>query len=676
MQKFTVTASRTKILPVPRKFSKGVAIFIALIGVAVVLGWIIDSTFLKSILPNWVSMKFNTAIAFVLLGISLFFFQLQRKKLWWENAIARSASMLVVSIGVFTLIEYVFGVDLGIDQFFYTENATAIDILYPGRMGPTSAFALTALGLSLLYIRSREKISQREAYVYQIPVLCVSMLALLAFIGYLYGFSVFYGITPYTQMAIHATIAFLIAVLGILFLTPPQGVSAIVFEKSVGGVIARRLLPAALVIPLLLGRLILWGSELGYYEEDFLLPFMVIFSIIILSIVVWKNAVLLHHMDIARQQEITKLELDKAKDDAILESIGDGMIVTDKTGKILMMNPRACEMLDLALSQAIGKSVFSILTIEDLNGQAVPTKRQATYIVLMTGKKVFNASYSYIRKDMAKVPISVTVAPIILNDVITGAVAVFRDVGKERSIDRAKSEFVSLASHQLRSPLSSINWYAEMLLTGDVGEVTVPQRQYMEEIYHAGQRMTKLVASLLNVSRLELGTFTIEPQPVDMVAVAQSVINEHKPQIEAKKIKFSTHFDSRVPVFQADPTLLRIIFQNLVSNAVKYTPESGNITVTLSQENSSRSILFSVTDTGYGIPRNQQEKIFTKFFRADNIQGKNTEGTGLGLYIVKSILDHSGGTVWFESEENQGSTFHVRFPATGMKKKQGSKALQ
>lgn len=185
--------------------------------------------------------------------------------------------------------------------------------------------------------------------------------------------------------------------------------------------------------------------------------------------------------------------------------------------------------------------------------------------------------------------------------------------------------------------------------------------------------MVELVNALLNVSRLELGTFVVEPEPTDIVEVAKACAKEFKLQISEKKLVLQEKYDPDIPSISADPKLLNIVFGNLLSNAVKYNPDGGSIKLSISKANGRLSIV--VADTGYGIPKNQQDKIFSKLFRADNVREKDTEGTGLGLYIVKSIIDHSGGKIWFESKENKGTTFYVTLPLAGMKKKEGTKAL-
>jgi PAS domain S-box-containing protein len=250
-----------------------------------------------------------------------------------------------------------------------------------------------------------------------------------------------------------------------------------------------------------------------------------------------------------------------------------------------------------------------------------------------------------------------------------------KDITKEKEVDKAKTEFVSLASHQLRTPLSAINWYSEMLLAGDGGKLTKDQRKFSEEISASNKRMVELVNSLLNVSRLEMGTFIIDPEPTNVVEIMESVIKEQIPMIVSKKIEVKKKISSDIPIINSDPKLLRIVFQNLVSNAVKYTSENKSLYVEISLDKKKKSIYIKVQDEGYGIQKNQQDRIFSKLFRADNVKKKNTEGTGLGLYIVKAIVAHAGGNIWFESEENKGTIFHLMLPLKGMKAKKGDRSL-
>ena len=377
-----------------------------------------------------------------------------------------------------------------------------------------------------------------------------------------------------------------------------------------------------------------------------------------------------------RERTITLAEA-KAKDEAILASIGDGMVVVDKEGKITYVNQAFEEMVGWKAQEVLGKYIVEVVPREDEKGDVVLLKERILSKVLSGEKIVVNlvAPFYYIRKDKSRFPAISIITPTILDGKILGAVETFRDITKEKDIDKAKTEFVSLASHQLRTPLSTVNWYAEMLLSGDAGKLNEEQKKYLGEVYKSNQRMVSLVNALLNVSRLELGTFVIEPEPTNVVELARSVIGEQKPQIDEKKVTLSTIFEKNIPTIQADPKLLRMIIENLLSNSVKYTPEGGKIEISLSLDDK-KNVLIKVSDTGYGIPKNQQDKIFTKLFRADNVREKDNEGTGLGLYIIKSIIEHSGGKVWFKSpavgrvegDENPGTTFYVVLPLDGIKK--------
>ena len=365
------------------------------------------------------------------------------------------------------------------------------------------------------------------------------------------------------------------------------------------------------------------------------------------------------------------------KDKAILASVGDGLVVVDKEGKILTVNNAFENLVGWKGKEVLGKLLVEVVPREDETGNIMPFNERILTKVLSSSSSstTTTTTWYYTRKDKTRFPAASIITPFILEGKIIGAVEVFRDITREKEIDKAKTEFISLASHQLRTPLAAVRWYSEMLLADDVGKLNKGQKKYLNEVYDGTLRMVDLVNAILNVSRIELGVFAIRHEPTNVVLLMQEVIAEQKPQIDMKKLKFSSSFEKNIPIIQADPKLLHMVVQNLLSNAVKYTPEDGAIEVSLSLDNIKKALLIKVADTGWGIPKHQQDTIYDKFFRADNVRQKDTEGTGLGLYIVKSIMDNSGGKIWFESEENKGTTFYVTLPLDGMKKKEGTKAL-
>lgn len=360
-----------------------------------------------------------------------------------------------------------------------------------------------------------------------------------------------------------------------------------------------------------------------------------------------------------------KVEELKVKDEAILESVGDGLIAVDNDRKIMLINKVASDMLAWKTEDLIGK-VITDLRLEDEKGNLIPLERRPTTIALKTGE-VTRVVYFFVKNDKTRFPMAITATPIKLNGKTIGLIEIVRDVTKEKEIDKAKSEFVSIAAHQLRTPLTTISWYTEMILNGDKGEVPPDQKKYLEEVYRGNKTMIELVNTLLNVSRLELGTFNIQPEPLQIKDVAESVLLELKPQILSKKLSLDTNYDISLPVIFADPKLIRIILQNLLNNAVKYVGVEGRINLDINMQKS--EVLIKVWNNGIAIPKEAQQKIFTKLFRDDLAKERVPDGTGLGLYIVKSIVESSGGKVWFESDEDKGTTFYVILPVEEPKNK-------
>jgi len=355
----------------------------------------------------------------------------------------------------------------------------------------------------------------------------------------------------------------------------------------------------------------------------------------------------------------------KAKDDAVLNSIGEGLVITDRDGRITMVNPVFENMFKVSKSDVMGKKMSEVILMVDEAGRVIPeAERPITQTLHGDKLETKNMIRQYKRSDGTLFPSSLAISPIVSENRVIGAVEVTRDVTREREIDKAKTEFVSLASHQLRTPLSTINWYTEMLLAGDAGKVTDEQKKYLDEIYTGNQRMVELVNALLNVSRLELGTLVVEPEQTDVIALAKAEVDEQMQDIKKRGMTLKTEFAKNVPLLMTDPKLLRMIFQNLISNSVKYTPNGGTITVKI--DSSAKEVVISVSDTGYGIPKHQHDKVFNKLFRADNVKEMDTEGTGLGLYIIKSIVERMRGKIRFESEENKGTTFFITLPVKNM----------
>jgi PAS domain S-box-containing protein len=378
-----------------------------------------------------------------------------------------------------------------------------------------------------------------------------------------------------------------------------------------------------------------------------------------------KNEAMDYNQNLARE---------KARSDALVANIGEGLMAQDRQGKIILVNKAFEDLLGWQAREVVGEDVADVMLLEDEQGRAVLDQHRLLNQDLAPGDKI-TANYYLIRKNKTKFLAAITSTPLVLDGKIAGIIKIFRDITEEKQIDRSKSEFVSLASHQLRTPLTVIKWHASRLLENwdrpDADKTE--QKKYAEEIYFTSQRMMELVSAILNVSKIDLGTLAIEPTHVHLEDLAEDVLLELDSKIKEKGLALERKFKQPLPSVSVDPQLMRIVFQNLLTNAIKYTPRGGRITCSISFDK--ESVLIFVSDTGCGIPKKDFNKVFTKFFRTEASRKMDPDGTGLGTYITKAIVEQSGGKIWFDSQEGLGTTFYVIIPLSGMKPKEGVKNL-
>jgi len=228
------------------------------------------------------------------------------------------------------------------------------------------------------------------------------------------------------------------------------------------------------------------------------------------------------------------------------------------------------------------------------------------------------------------------------------------------ALDEAKDEFISMASHQLRTPLTSIKGYLSMLQEGDAGELNEQQHNFVDQAFLSSQRMVYLIADLLNVSRLKTGKFVIEAKPTYLPDVVEGEIKQLAETAKARDLEMVFNKPTDFPMMNLDETKIRQVIMNFADNAVYYTPNGGKITIQLKADEN--NVIYSVTDTGIGVPKSEQHKLFTKFYRAGNARKARPDGTGLGLFMAKKVVVAQGGAIIFKTQEGKGSTFGFSFP--------------
>ena len=244
----------------------------------------------------------------------------------------------------------------------------------------------------------------------------------------------------------------------------------------------------------------------------------------------------------------------------------------------------------------------------------------------------------------------------------TIAVIITRSFERLAEANRMKSEFISVVSHQLRSPLSNLRWAIELLISGRANGVSEKQLEYFKILKENSARMGELVSDLLTVSRIETAKLLLKKEEISLEDLIRKIIEELEPFAKASNVKVEFRAKENLPKVFADPSQIRLVIENLLDNAIRYIKEKGRVEIKL--EKIDKYCRFEIKDTGVGIPKEDQKYIFQKFFRSENVMRYQTQGSGLGLYIAKSIVEKSGGKIGFKSQEGIGSTFWFTIPLT------------
>jgi PAS domain S-box-containing protein len=347
-----------------------------------------------------------------------------------------------------------------------------------------------------------------------------------------------------------------------------------------------------------------------------------------------------------------RIEEEKNKTRTTLISLNDGLIVFDKEKRITLLNPEAERILGLKEKQALNKRMDQISGFPNL-----------TRLYQILGQKIewTGQRYELVLEKPLKRFFQVSITPVAVEKKIVGLMVVLHNITREKEIDRLKTEFVSIAAHQLRTPLSAIKWALRMLLDGDVGELSEEQIKFLEKGYKSNERMIGLINDLLNVARIEEGRFLYNLTFQSLEEIIEKTIATLDELIKVKKLKLVfTKPKSSLPKLKVDGEKIGLVVQNLLDNAIRFNKPGGKVTVAVKCDKMNIEVM--IKDTGVGIPSFQQNRIFDKFFRADNAIKSETEGTGLGLFICKNIIEAHGGKIWFESKERQGTTFWFTLP--------------
>ncbi|MEP7205260.1 MAG: ATP-binding protein [Candidatus Saccharibacteria bacterium] len=351
--------------------------------------------------------------------------------------------------------------------------------------------------------------------------------------------------------------------------------------------------------------------------------------------------------------------------EVVINAIGDGVMALDNKGTIQLINPAAQRILGWGKQDALALSYVSVLQLTNQKGEPLDSAIDPVQHVLNSNEQIRNNDFTITTRSGKKLMASLVTSPI--GEIGSGVIVVFRDITKEKAEEREQAEFISTASHEMRTPVASIEGYLGLALNPNTAQIDDKARDFILKAHESAQHLGRLFQDLLDVSKAEDGRLSNNPKVVDVMAYTHDIVQglQQKASDKGLRLVFKPIPDDDErhlsPVYSVnlDNDHIREIVNNLTENAIKYTPQ-GDVVVDVT--GSDDKVVISVHDTGIGIPNEDMTHLFQKFYRVDNVDTRQIGGTGLGLYLCRRLAEAMGGRIWAESEYKKGSTFYVELP--------------
>jgi PAS domain S-box-containing protein len=667
---------------------------VAAIGTVVLLGWIANSEYIKSVVPGFAAMNPLTAVGFLVGGISLWLLR-EESRQPSPTAIARICALILVVIGLLKFADYAFQVDIGIDQVMFAAQ------LGDNRMAPNTAICFALAGMSLIAI---DWVTSRGFWPAHGPAISLALISSISLVGYAYGASSMYSIRSAMPMALNTALAFVLLSLGILLSRPQLGMAKVLFSSNQGGMMARRLLPIGILVPGALGWLRVWGQRSGWYDMEFGASIMVAVTAIIFTAAVLGIAKKLNMSDEERKQSAATLQRQSQEIRDLYDNAPCGYHSLDPNGVFLSINKTELSWLGYERDEIIGKKRFSdVINPSGLQGFI------DSYRLFKKQGYIKDLEFELIRKDGTSFPVILNSTAICAPDGtflasrttlfdatetkrIENAMRTFNTELESRVAVRTEQlrlsnaeltqknqeneMFVYSVSHDLRSPLVNLQGFSQELesVSNEVRELATSQMaseaaakvthlidEDMHRCIHFIQtsvgRLSRIIDALLRLSRA--GRVEYEPREVDLNQTLTRVIESMSAKIFDCGATINVQ---QLPAAWGDPTALEQIFANLIGNSVNYLDPArpGKIEVgSLPEQGNVTEIVYYVKDNGLGIAPAYHDKVFLALRR---LHPKVAGGEGVGLALVKRMVERHNGAIWFESAENEGTTFYIRLP--------------
>lgn len=622
----------------------------AAVGVVVLIGWITGTPALSSIVPGTLTMKANTAIAFVAIGLALVCRTSSDSRTRRVGLVFAAGAGAIASA---VALQYILGIDLGIDQALFREPAGTVGTVHPGRMSPQTAAALIAITLALAAVTR----PRSAAVVVGLALLPITLGA-LNLLDALLGATTPTLLARFTQMAIPTAALCLALGVGVIAALPGGGPLTLLRGRSPSAVLARRLVAAAIVIPFVLGWLRLEGERAGLYDTAFGVALVVLATIGLFLAVILLAIGRLREAEVATQRAATEIQ-------DLYDGAPAGYHSLDASGRFVQVNQTELDWLGYRREELIGRPFADVLTPAGVERFA------ATFPAFLKAGRVKDLEYDLVRRDGSTLPILLNATAIrdadgnyVMSRSTLVDISARRDAelareqakGLAESANQAKSEFLGRMSHELRTPLNSVLGFGQIL---EMTELDEEQREYVRHIGKAGAHLLRLIDEVIDISRIESGTMTLSLEPVEVAELSEELLSLVRPMAAARRITLEPAHPVCRAHIRADRHRIRQVLLNLLSNAVKYNRESGSIWIECTERDDWLRI--SVRDSGHGMRPDQLDRLFVPFDRL-GAESTGVEGTGIGLALSRSLVEAMGGRIGVESRVDEGTTFWVELP--------------
>ena len=634
-----------------------------LVGLIVLTGWTFDLPLLRS-LSGEITMKANAAIGLLAAGLALC---LSGRRSGVARFAGRTSAILAGALGALTLSEHITGWNLGIDELLFTEEPGAPATASPGRMGPNSSVSLTIASIALMRLY---RATPRAITHAQVLAFVMAVLALVPIVGYLYGAAQLYALARYTGIALPTGVALLALAVGILTARPDAGPMTALMNESAQSVMARRLLVAAIVVPLFLGYVRLLGERLGLYDTGLGVSLFVVAVMVLLAATIWRTAVALGQSERARRSAEEALTETEQRFRALADQ-APVLIWVEERGARVWFNRRWYEFTgmdegDLTWTDRVhpddvaGCHSIRATAAAERGGyshQYRLRRADGQYAwVLETASPRFPAGQPGRYVGSCVDVTELRRAQQDRDDLLVRERAAREEA--ERA-GRSKDDFIAALSHELRTPLNAILGWMQMLRQN-----TVPETRRMEAVEIVARNanaLARLIEDLLDISRITLGHLELSRTDVDLNAVIRAAVQSLAPSAHDKRIRVETDLEAGLPTVTGDAHRLQQVVWNLVSNAIKFSAEGSSVEVRSSLADG--RVQVSVRDHGEGIDPAFLPSVFERFRQADPSPSRRHGGLGLGLSIVKQLVELHGGTVEARSDgPGTGATFTIQLP--------------